>query len=576
MSVKLENLGRSAALQNLSRTEGPARTVQQCPLLKQGEAGSPQQGTSGGQHEPQWTYEECDIQSMTFMVDGGDAKLTRQLSAKLRNEPVSPSVDADYIRHLSTYDLVVEALGEIDEGRPGAGLEFGIESVPKVTHSNSVIRPHPHNSITGSGNDKQGLGRLTSKSYCPQRSQGLGGLAGIWPFGAARRREVVLKADSCGNLRSGVPVTDLAVLVAVYPAVEWEISVPVPASAFERFNERKRKGWSYSDSRDLAKYDKDTKSFGARQTSHTSYIPGSSGLVRMTGTTTRGRGKEIDKLEMSMVSGGTLAKEHKTIGEVVLNSDEPGAIEEKDDYRKFSVKLKVAGEERECAFGEIINSFLEAKNIFERILALFQSIKVGYSIDAKVEIFEGSFKLGFGNRTPAAYVEENRVYYIERFISLGANCSIVKFSLEIMFGVEIDAWVAGAHAKIYLLTTGEVNLEGNLAPSWTRPTSAAIEGKLGIGGSIGFEVGGSAGYYVGGKSWESKLLLEVKGEVTGEGKLSSKYGLLIGAKIELGKAAIQHVAKDTSKSIAERKNLVKLWEKQTVYDNNDILGMLKT
>lgn len=578
---KLEPLACSAESAGLSRARAPGQVVQVCPLKGHGETSSNIAGM-GKSSQPEWCYEECDLASMTFGLKAGETTLTRTLTEKLRLNPVAMSAFREYHPDLRAHDLVIETLSDEPDGTPECSLEVAVSGTNKATHSVKTIPQHPQISIEGSGNDHKGSATLRAKVYCPDLSQGFGGLAGIWPFGGSRKREVVLKAQSCGNLRpEQVPLTDLSVYLHVFPSVQWLIEVEAPTQMMEGFKEAKRHSWSKSSSRDFVERGNELtgKVGSATSTNKTQLINKHGELVAKTeqsvsGGFGEGNGKQSSsKKEFEYVSSTSLVKQHVKTGNL-----KDFGNRKKNEYAnqasKFSIELKVAGQKRKCNASEIINSLLKAKGVFDAFLsAITSSIKVGYSVDAKLELFEGVFKLGFGYRIPQEYREEDRVYYVERYIGIGAEVAIVQFSFEVFFGVEVDAWFAGAHAKIYLLFSAGLNLSADRNLSWTKLADGMdLEHEFALTGAPSFEVGGSAGWYCGGKSWKSAVILSAKAEVEGKLILSSKYAPKLSAKAKLGKAAIYHVAIDTSKALNEKKELMQLWDEKEIYENPNLLA----
>ena len=111
------------------------------------------------------------------------------------------------------------------------------------------------------------------------------------------------------------------------------------------------------------------------------------------------------------------------------------------------------------------------QDIVKTIKEFFSGAKVGWSVSAEVSALEGALDLAWGIRWPEAYAEEDRVYYVERYITVTGDITLMQGKLEAMVGIEFDkGWLPIAFvAKAQLNMTIALKLAPSLDWKYTNP-----------------------------------------------------------------------------------------------------------
>ena len=100
----------------------------------------------------------------------------------------------------------------------------------------------------------------------------------------------------------------------------------------------------------------------------------------------------------------------------------------------------------------------------EDLSKLFDGIPtVGWKIPTSFSFLQDEAFFEWGHRWPTDYIENNRVYYAERFLRVGGSVDLASGKVEVFFGVEIDPWWLDVYfvAKPYL----EISAKVSISPS---------------------------------------------------------------------------------------------------------------
>lgn len=117
---------------------------------------------------------------------------------------------------------------------------------------------------------------------------------------------------------------------------------------------------------------------------------------------------------------------------------------------KFSLEVEAGGETSKFEPGALVEGLYKIEDIFEAIKDVLKACRVGAGVNADYKLLYGDLSLDWGYRWPAAYKEENRVYYVERFISASGTLNVLTGSIGLWAGIDFDqGWLpAGVKALI--------------------------------------------------------------------------------------------------------------------------------
>ena len=527
-SAPVQQLASSAEQCGISSTASPAATVESCPFTSSEPPPAPAPPPPPSPPPPA-KYEYCDLTKLQLDLACGDKQGQIVLTKPRRAEKPAASVDSDYVSALSRYDLVVEALGDAQDQTTANGKvsdskdarPLNVTATAEGSPTHSHFGPaHPMTALRGGSiSVTTHAAPASAKIFAPSPRGGRWTTwTGIWPFGDDRvvRHEVL--AESCGKLRPPqVGVRDLRMQLVVIPYEEWKISFGVTSK-------RSRSGAIEGERDYMAATDGQNPS---RRTATSLTFKSSKSVTGAGGK--RLMAEDSDKYEFF----GDGTEKHTSSQKLVRTNVLAGAtLETKEESEKFSgpkteskesgvqlnkitIEKKVAGRKVEADVQKTIDNLMKIKELVDGFKGLFESVKIGWSFSISYELFNGSMDFAFGNRWPAKYAEENRVYYVERFFGVGGSCTFFQGKVEGMFGLEIDPWLlpGSAMAKIYLALGIKVSATAMGSVYWTNEARAnAADLKLDIDGAVTAELGGAFAGRIAGWSVEGRIAIE--GEVT--------------------------------------------------------------
>jgi hypothetical protein len=488
----LQRRAASAQAAGVSNTKKPASAVQPCAATK-----------------PR-AYEPCELKDLTLKLnDAGNKKTATVVVAERKvKQPVAASVADDYVGSLGSYDLVMEAVTGVEfvdrtrplntdvravatkgqvfkpttpakdaprEGSPA--LEFKAKATHKAVHA-SFSPPHPRTRV--GPKTEHSTAEVTFRMSTPPRTVGQNFLT-IWPFSASRIERHAVSAHACGNSTAPNAVRELSILVIALPSEEWKISIKGP------------KVWGRSASSAYNRV-KNSDGVGGVRT-----VTQSGSFLGNTGTYTDATGKNYSSQTLSTMTrggfgekitettqGSTYRESHqlsersdyligtRTYSITGSDSTETGrAFKEENEVKAsgITITVKSAGEESSLDLSGIVDAIEAVKDIAKTIKEFFGSATVGWSVSAEISALEGALDLAWGIRWPEAYAEEDRVYYVERYITVTGDITLVQAKIEAKVGIEFEkSWApVGFVAKAQLNMTVALKLSPSLDWKYTNP-----------------------------------------------------------------------------------------------------------
>lgn len=490
--------------------------------------------------------EYCDIKQVQIAISTDGKSKTFTIDKNRKKEPFdAKKVAAPYRGLLRSHDLVIEVLSDIQDTTGSAKatskdrkpLDVKVTAVNSVSHS-SKQPAHPHTYITrmtAPHLQSFGGGAVSGTYFAPD-----GGALNrtfwgrMWPFGDNRVRQYPVYGQSCGVLPiPRQPNRRLSAMIVVLPYEEWQITIGLKGTREGSFGkEANRANNRDGTSQRRVQVTTVSKSrVGNVETSRTTQqMQTPTGINRTRTTDTR------TTLDPRLLSTGSNAVS------TIRQSWQPQPRTKTDDdsdFRKISIKHTVGGREVESDVSNTIKKILEIKKIIDDAKKLFDSVKIGWSITFSYELLSGNIQFGWGHRWPQSYAEQQRVYYVERFVKVGGQCDIVSGSVTGFFGFAVDPWYAPVAIEIgaYLTTAIKVSIGATIDYAYTNSALAgsALSGKLEPSASVNFELGAKANGRAFGYSVESKLALEAGASITFEGKVSTLHSPYLKGTFLIGK-----------------------------------------
>ncbi len=534
----INGVSHSATNYGLGNAPGDS-TIKSCPYA----AGFGEKPKPPAKPKP---LEYCDIKQLQIVLTTEGKSKTFTIDRKRTSEPVDTKLVAKpYRGMLSSRDLVIEALADLDD-TTGSAKTVTKDRKPlaiKVTATNSMSHTSfaPAHPTTTVGLAKSALaksdgGAPVNGQYLAPNPGGMGNTfwGQIWPFGADRTRTYDLIGHACGTPPiPRVAIAQLSAKLVVMPYEEWQITIGFKGT---------REG-SYS--KEANKYDaQDGKSSRTvRETTITKSRVGNveTGTTTQTMTTASGHGRVREKETTTTLDYTLLSAKSTTVTSIENSWDKKKRTETDDDadFRKVSIKHLIGGQEVECEVSDTIKKIIEIKKIFDDAKKLFDSVKIGWSISFSYELFGGNISFAWGNRWPAAYVEDHRVYYVERFVKVGGQLDVVSGSVTGFFGFKVDPWWAPVAVEVgaYLTASIKVSLAASITRSYTNPVLAgkSTSGSFDPSATIGFELGAKANGRAFGYSVESKFAIEAGASLTFQGAISTEHSPYLKGSLIIGK-----------------------------------------
>ncbi len=553
--------GASAGKAGMSPQFGPQQSTMTCPspsseaphwsILSPAQTAGNSSQPSGADEAQKNTTKPCDVKTLKVDISAPKKSQSVSVSSQRRKETVAPSVPGAYRYKLQHKDLIVEILAPVKERDTtyhwGAGTKTKAAEGHEPTKLTAKATPaavcgpeHPHLSVRGGEFNNQTTGGQAYNGHvftpAPSASRA-SDLGLIWPFGDDRSQEIVVAADSCGIKPGGEATKDLSVLLVAMPDVSWKITLGLGTySSGSASVEQKRKTGPNED-----------------EIGHVVAFKRQRGNTSEESKRTYVAGTKFSEQQVYSDTSGVILRDTETFTNTPLNETVTDQErEEKTTVRKIKVERTVGGQTVEADVSKVLNGFLDILKNIKEISKIFDGIpKVGWSVSASFSFLTGQAVFEWGYRWPRSYAEEDRVYYVERFITIGGKVELASGKVEVFFGVEIDPWWAPVYfvAKLYV----EVTVSVSISPSATWAVTnweerdldfnpikikTTAEAKLDLGATAGGEV---AGYELRATlKLEGDLVFDIDAKINREGpdaeaKLETKGAHIKGEIIVVGR-----------------------------------------
>lgn len=474
MFSALEAAAKRAKDWVISNVREPEKVVAACPAKPAtNSAPAPNQPKQPAPVKPAPSvhYEDCVLKELLLELSDGTQSNAFTATYQRRIEPVKPTVYDAYKGDLRSHELVIETLANCYLGAGKKDLTAKAQAFCSSRHV-SFTPAHPRTKI---GDDvlADGGAPVQTKIYIDDRS-GWQSWLSIWPFAGERTKHITVSGSACGHTYVGCNVppkaalANLAMRLVVLPHEKWSFKVKDLRSDYSR-------GGSITRDRNAAA----NVAKGAPFRSVTTTLKRDFGKVAGTSrSTTRGADYLSTSKETKFADGGTDSST-ETLGptgysvsrtlsqdigssvySVTQTDDLDGAtntvksdLTDKNQYKvseKFSLEVETGGETAKIEPGALVEGLYKIENILEAIKDVLAACRVGAGVSADYKLLYGDLCLDWGYRWPAAYKEENRVYYVERFISASGTLNVLTGSIGLWAGIDFDqGWLpAGVKALI--------------------------------------------------------------------------------------------------------------------------------
>jgi hypothetical protein len=547
--IHAASAGKTSAL---LKGEPLSRPVAECPFAPKedgGDTGGSASGTSApGSDQP---LEYCDIHSLSVTLQQDRKAQTIVVDRDRKSDPVHPKTNSDYLGFLSGHDLVIEALADIADvdglAEPGQGpysasskpLVVTLQAINDLVHS-TFSPPHPRTtaSVAGGVDQISHGGQRVTATYV---ADGWSPASSFNPFWRSRDQDLV--GEACGNR----PIPQVAqhrrsAKLVVLPYEELTIALGV-APRWAGGYKKTGTTWGHEqDGKSGRKIKSVTETFKKKGdeiiTNTKTAMFTQSGIQRLRETdkrthlTPRFLGSEAEVVENQKESWNKRRKK-ETSSEV--------------ESEKIVIKRKVGGIERSGDIGKLQK---EARNLwrkheemkerFDELKKAFTSVKIGWSFSANYEILSGEFRATLGNRWPASFVEDHRVYYVERYVRVGGEVQLIKGEIGAFFGFAVDPWYLPVAVEIggYVNVSAGISVSGDFDTSWTGPSST-LSNKVEFTGTgkIEFEPGLKANGRAFGYAVQSRLALEAEAVLTARAEFGDDTPIYCEWSCRIGKEA---------------------------------------
>lgn len=533
----LQSAANSAQSAGLSLSKGPAQQVQSCPYGNSFAATQPNSSMFAFPAKAVASYEPCELQQLTIVLEPGGASAKSIVVSKVRTgEKVNPSVAKAYQPNLHSYDLVIESLSgiridtsqsdinSIATNRPVKGpvtpagdspsLKVRATAKDKTRHV-SWHPLHPSTSIGYLAVADAGK-EASSQIHIPHRDGFIENFISIWPFSSSRTVLTPIRGSSCGHSSQPNPITGLSALLVTMPEEQWTLTIGGNLFAANK------KGWSGKKSQNLVQREgkKGSGVWGATTTTTTTYSGRSSETWKETVKT----GKDYKSYSATTRSsdGLTITDTETTHGQKYTESQKRTAdsdqyigwtsvsatktdstesdptawvFDDNESYSEaFTIKVKSAGQTSQFNPGKIVNTVIGVAKIVTDISSALKNFQVGWSLSVDISMLDGSLDLQWGTRWPSSYFDDNRVYYIERYLSAKGDLSLFKAKVDGAFGIDFDSgWLpAGVMLQIFLALTLGLGIAPQIAWVYTNPDKkfqGNTESKTELKGEASLEFG---------------------------------------------------------------------------------------
>jgi hypothetical protein len=526
----------------------PGDVTQSCPnqmpLLQINGGGK----ATASQNTP---IEYCDIHSLSIALSQDGKTQTIVIDRNRKTDPVHPKSNSDYRGYLSSHDLVIEALADVADvdGRaaPGASpysssskpLGITLRSINDLTHS-SFGPAHPRTTAGvagGSAKVADGNQPVTATYVAQNWSPS----STFNPFWRSSVQDLV--GEACGNR----PIPQIAqrrrsAKLVVLPYEELTIALGIAP----------RKAASYKHAATLLGQQNDGKS--GRKIKSVTEIVKKQGDEIVTNTKTAmvtpGGAKRVREADTRTHLTPTFLGSEATVVEQQKeswNKRRKKETSQEVQSEKIVIKRKVGGIERSGDIGKLQQ---EARNLwrkheemkerFEEIKKAFTTVKIGWSFSASYEILSGEFRATLGNRWPKSFVEDHRVYYVERYVRVGGEVQLISGEIGAFFGFAVDPWYLPVAVEVggYVSVKAGISISGDFDTAWTGPSST-LRNKIEFTGTgkIEFEPGLKANGRAFGYAVVSRLALEAEAVLTARAEFGDDTPIYCEWSCRIGKEA---------------------------------------
>jgi len=505
--------GASSRAQNagLSKTASPKQVVLPC-----------QEG-----RDPE-TYEDCVLRELVVTLNDGAGKtVTVTLNGRRRWEPVAPSVYSAFKKDLTSHELVMEAVSGVGLPEASYGISPKAEVMSAVGMGPTPTRPKtegrvntvPTLKVTAKASDSSshksfgpahpechvgevvtyGGAEAEKQIDTPDRQGLLENWLTLWPFEASRTVTQVIFGKACGKTKAAcippmpLPLDELAVKLVVYPSLDVTVN----------FDGKPRTSASNSTERNLLKREGEKGSGVWGAVTKTETIRSKGATYELKSTT----GKNYQQTSLSTaIDGGLTAEETQTYAgdnysENYSLSQQTGPIgvrthsleasdstnngkeSEESDRAAFSERLSItvtsAGKTatfKASDLTDFIDGLLKVGAAIKDLASVLSSFQIGWSVTYDYALFQGSLALSWALRWPTAYAEQNRVYYVERAVTVQGDMKIVQGQLTAKLGLDFDkGWLPiGAQANVSLTIVVGLSVAPAITYAYTNPDAKTV------------------------------------------------------------------------------------------------------
>lgn len=514
-------------------------------------------------------HEYCEIASLTLTLTQGKQTKPFTVSTIRRREPVAPTAYRHYRGALQQNELVIEALADVEMRNETTAatqkalrpLDVELSAKPAARHS-SFGPPHPYLAIAQAKLTSNAT-PIKAKVYAPSRQTRGWTWLSIWPFSAGRTLRYDMEGTCCGIVAKPPAKKSLAMHLVVLPHEEWSVTIGVPNA---------RRGYAKESGQNLLMQSKTLKMRGATTAKRTDYMKGGSFERSTEQTKDHYAEKTTLKINHGPLGGRFIKDEDSdsTIGPPKKVSNVAGS-----KLPLVKLTMKSGGVEYTLPGSDILQGFLDAEKIVDKFVSLLSSFKFGWGIKVSKTFLDGELAFGFGYRWPMSYTEENRVYYVERYLSAKGSIILFKASVEGMAGFEFDPWYLPGNlvAKIYLSLTPSLKTTVGGSLAYKNPDNKKVERadlELSFEGLVTLEFGAQAGGRWRGESLSAKLAVVGSATLTASGKCGFNTPPQATAKAEIGQLKIIGEVINTSASFRKQISPIILVEKRTLFDRERI------
>lgn len=481
---------------------------------------------------PLASYQPCDLASLRVDWTDGSNTQTATIVSMRRREPLADSVPATYRAALKSHELVIEALSDVEElvytygeqqpqtSEDSKHLRVTVDPTYAYVHGDAPPK-HPDLRLWASDSslNQTAADSIEANLFVPTPGLVRASRWGrLWPFGDDRKRFYFGAAYSCGrNPTVNQPNSELAVQFLVFPNEEWKVTIGLGSAGSGSVSvDRNYADKTGVDGDQVATVVAYRRTSGSTTTTSTESYIASTDYATSYSMTEKDQGLFSTRVR-------TLKESDSTWGDPSFKEDES------TEARKLSIEHKIGGQHSEVDVSGMIDNLMKIAEVMEDIKKLYEGVpKVGLSIGASYVLFEGQLIFSWGNRWPEHYTERDRVYYIERFLSVQGNCTLIQGKVEVMFGVEVDPWWLDFYfvAKIFIETSASIGVGAQQVLSYTNSEADdaaldpfALDFSTSLEAQLGAKVGGRAFGY----SLDARLALQASLKLEARGKVGFKH-----------------------------------------------------